>query len=110
MFAQEIVDLTQLRVDHVVVIIPQRITSDPTFLFGFRYSVSGLGKIIQGQNDDRFRARQNLLRITTLLFAAGHITHLAVRAIVQPRDEFAGMGWGITNRDATGIKTDSLRK
>src|SRR5438876_7755075 len=67
-------------------------------------------KIIQRQSDARSRAGQHFLRIATLLFAALHVVHFAVRAVTQPLPKFTCMRWLGASCYATGIKTNLPRK
>src|SRR5438876_8719595 len=67
-------------------------------------------KIIQRQSNDGSRAGQNFLRIATLLFAALHVMHFAVRAVTQPFPKFTCMRWLGASCYATGIKTNLPRK
>src|SRR5207249_11885040 len=67
-------------------------------------------KIIQRQSNDGSRAGQNFLRIATLLFAALHVMHFAVCAVMQPFPKFTCMRWLGTSCYATRIKTNLPRK
>src|SRR5437899_1634114 len=87
--AKEIVELLQLRLDHIVVVISPRVSRDPSCSSGF-WPASCLFtlEIIQRQDNNRARTRQNFPRIATLLFAALHVMHFAVRAFAQPCAKF----------------------
>jgi hypothetical protein len=67
-------------------------------------------KIIERQNNNRPCAGQNLLWITTLLFAALHVIHFAVRTVAQPLAEFSRVRWGIASSYATGLEPNLLHK
>ena len=67
-------------------------------------------KIIQRQNNDRSRARQNVLRIATFFLAVLHVIHFAVRAVAQPFTKVICVRRRLTGGYATRIKSDLSRK
>src|SRR5881409_628621 len=115
---KKIIHLVQLLSSYIVVIITPSVSSDASTLSIF---CSGPPKadvacwhvtleIIQRQNHNRLSARQNLLRIATLFFAAFHVIHLAVCVLAQPLAKFSCVRGRVANRYATRIETKLPRK
>src|SRR5207253_5142767 len=91
--AKEIVDLVQLRRDHIMVIVAPGVARDSSgcslynrgpacHAEALRRRVCHISlKVIQRHDDDRSRAWQNLLWITAFFFAALHVTHFSRRTL-----------------------------
>src|SRR5213593_1209310 len=80
-FAQETVDLVQLRRDDTMIIVAPSIPGDASCSGpeSFRGNCVTL-PIIESKHNNRARPRQNLLRVATFLFSARHVIHLTVRS------------------------------
>ena len=108
---KELVDVLKLRLDYIVIVVPPRISCDPSRLSCSRGPVGRVPlKIIQRQHNDRSRPWQNLLRIATLFFPASHIVHFAVRAFAQPFAKFVRVRGSRARSHATRIETNLSRK
>src|SRR5437870_2942648 len=104
---QEIVDRSQLFLNDFVIIITPGISRDATSLSSGRHTrldMSSL-KIIKRENNHRFRFRQNLLRIASLLCITCEVIHLAALAAIQPFPKLHRMFRSIGPRKAAKIKS-----
>src|SRR4030095_10188074 len=106
--AKELVDLVQLVCNYVVIILAPGVPrNSPCSRAPVRRSPL---KIIQRQNNNRPRARQNVSRIATFFLAALHVIHFAMRAVAQPFAKVICVRGRMAGGYATGIKSDLSRK